>query len=433
MYICSNCQKTFSKWQGQCDSCGNWNTLQEDISQNKKLNKGSQKRNRSSTPIKPIKITEITSTKVSNEITSGIREFDNALGGRLVQGQVILLAGSPGIGKSTLSSQLTERFSQQGLNVLYIAGEESPIQIQERIRRLGLKQINVEYYPVTDITEIERYIASNAKKIDIVFADSIQTIYDPSIISSAGSVSQISETTNRLVGLAKGFGITTFIIGHITKSGDIAGPKILEHMVDTVLYFEGEKRLELRILRVEKNRFGPTDEVGIFKMGQKGLNEVKDTKDLFDPSQESLSGSVYSMVLEGTRPVIVEVQALATRSYFPNPRRTTSGFDISRLYIILAILEKRLKINTGELDVYVNITGGIKVNDTALDLAVAKAIVSSIRDQVTPKSSIFFGETGLTGEIRKVIFEERRIKEAKRLGFKEIYSGSTNKNISFLK
>lgn len=438
MYICSNCQKTYNKWQGQCENCGLWNTIVEVGNPGIQIRgaKGrTKKESHSQISIKPIKLTELKDkqTQKNFQLITNIHEFDNALGGRLISGQVILLSGSPGIGKSTLCSQITESFSKQKKNVLYIAGEESPAQIQERIKRLKLKHENVYYYPETNILEIERYVASNADKIDVIFADSIQTLYDPSLNSSAGSVSQISESTNRLVNLAKGFGITTFIIGHVTKTGDIAGPKILEHMVDTVLYFEGEKRFEFRILRVEKNRFGPTDEVGIFKMENNGLAEVRDTKELFDPNKEESSGSVYAMVLEGTRPVVVEVQALATRSYFPNPRRTTSGFDLSRLYILLAIIEKRLKINTGELDIYVNITGGIKVSDPALDLAVIKAVVSSIKDQVVPKTSIYFGEVGLTGEVRKVLFEDKRIKEAKRLGFNQIVCSKNLKSVVQIK
>jgi DNA repair protein RadA/Sms len=438
MFICSNCQKEYTKWQGQCDSCGQWGTIQE--IENAKLEfrsskKSSLKSKTKSDSIKPIKLHQLDSTSNarSPQLVTGIHEFDNALGGRLIQGQVILLSGSPGIGKSTLCSQITESFSEQKLNVLYIAGEESPSQIQERIKRLKLKHTNVSYFSQTDITEIERLVASQSQNIDVIFADSIQTLYDPSIASSAGSVSQISESTNRLVNLAKGFGITTFIIGHVTKAGDIAGPKILEHMVDTVLYFEGEKRFEFRILRVEKNRFGPTDEVGIFRMENEGLVEVKDTKELFDPNKEEASGSIYSIILEGTRPIVVEVQALATRSYLPNPRRTTSGFDLSRLFILIAIIEKKLKINLGEQDVYVNITGGIKVADPGLDLAVIKAIVSSTKDQIIPKTDIYFGEVGLTGEVRKVFLEDKRIKESKRLGFKNIVSGRELRNIFGLK
>ncbi|MEP7103209.1 MAG: DNA repair protein RadA [Candidatus Dojkabacteria bacterium] len=438
MFVCSNCQKTYSKWQGRCDSCGQWGTITEVASsgfQGKGKSKGKGKTGISNS-IKPIRFIDLgkeSSDKkqgTSNrQLVTGIHEFDNALGGRLVSGQVLLLSGAPGVGKSTLSAQITEAFSQKGLNVLYICGEESPDQIAHRVKRLGLKHENVSFLPETNMAEVESYVASNLDKVDVMFVDSIQTMYDPNLPSTSGSVSQISESTNRITNLAKGFGITTFIIGHITKAGDIAGPKVLEHMVDTVIYFEGDKRMEFRILRVEKNRYGPTDEVGLFRMSEKGLTEVKDTKELFDPNKSDAPGSVYSMVMEGTRPVVVEVQALASRSYFSNPRRTTSGFDLNRLFIILAIIEKKLKLNTGELDVYVNITGGIKVNDSGLDLAVIKAVISSIKNEIIPKTSIFFGEVGLTGEVRKIFLEDKRIKESKRLGFENIYSNKNMKRV----
>lgn len=427
MYICSNCQKEYKKWQGQCDSCKSWGTLEE-VKGEAVRAKGKTFKGRSEiSNIKPVKLgfLDKETSGSSREIKTGIYEFDNTLGGRLVRGQVVLLAGSPGIGKSTLLSQVTDRLSRQNLGILYVCGEESPEQIEHRVKRLKLNMDNVLFYPETNIAEIEKYVASNSKKFQVLIVDSIQTLYDPSLTSSSGSISQISESTNRLTNLAKGFGITTFIVGHVTKSGDIAGPKIMEHMVDTVLYFEGERRYEFRILRVEKNRFGPTDETGIFRMEGEGLVEVKDTKELFDPNKTEAPGSVYCMVMEGTRPVVVEVQALAAKTYFTNPRRTTSGFDLNRLYILLAIIEKVLKIGTGEFDVYVNITGGIKVTDTALDLAVINAVISSIKNKTIAKTSIYFGEVGLTGEIRKTFLEEKRAKEAKRLGFKEInYKGN---------
>ncbi|MFS8131140.1 MAG: DNA repair protein RadA [Candidatus Dojkabacteria bacterium] len=434
MFVCSNCGKNYSKWQGKCDSCNLWGTLEENKSQTmnfKRSGKASKKGVTTSTA-NAVNFKDLFKESKTNkfELKTGINEFDNAMGGRLVSGQVILLSGAPGIGKSTLSAQITEAFSLAKLNVLYICGEESPEQIGYRVKRLGLKHENVLFLPETNIAAIENYVASNSDKIDIIFIDSIQTIYSPDILSTAGSVSQISEGTNRITNMSKGYGITTFIIGHITKSGDIAGPKILEHMVDTVVYFEGDKRMEFRILRVEKNRYGPTDEVGLFRMTEKGLAEVKDTKELFDPNKNDAPGSVYSMVMEGTRPVVVEVQALASRSYFSNPRRTTSGFDLNRLFIILAIIEKKLKLNTGELDVYVNITGGIKVNDVGLDIAVVKAVISSIKNEIVPKTSIYFGEVGLTGEIRKVFLEDKRIKEAKRLGFENIFSNKNTKQVS---
>lgn len=441
MYICSNCQKTYNKWQGQCSNCLQWGTLVEDErpvgrqmqSRSKGSLSSSKKSKSNTTVIKPVKLHELEDPKgKAGQITTGISEFDHTLGGRLIPGQVVLLAGAPGVGKSTLSLEIIERLSEQGLRIMYIAGEESPSQIKQRAIRLKLNLQNVNFISEININEVERFIASNVKNIDLIVADSIQTLYSPDLTSTTGSISQINESTNRLVNLAKGFDITTIIIGHVTKTGDIAGPKILEHMVDTVLYFEGERKFDLRVLRVEKNRFGPTDEVGIFRMEQNGLKEVRDTKELFDPKKEPEVGSVYSMAMEGNRPVVVEVQALATKSYFPNPRRTASGFDMSRLFIILAIIDKRLKLKSYEYDVYVNITGGIKFNDPALDLAVLRAITSSIKNVTVPRDTLFFGEVGLTGEIRKVFNEEKRIKEAKRLGFEKVMSNKLVKRVEEL-
>jgi DNA repair protein RadA/Sms len=436
MFICSNCQKTYSKWMGQCENCGQWNTLKEIENSKIAISKGKKGKNLSTISSEPVRLSQISSKKglVNPElnIVTGLKEFDNTIGGRILPGQVILLAGSPGIGKSTLTLQIADALSQKNLSILYICGEESPEQIKHRADRLKLQLSNVLFLPETNIKAVESFVAAKNREIDLIIVDSIQTMYDPSVLSSSGSVSQIAESTNTITGLAKGYGIITFIIGHVTKSGDIAGPKILEHMVDTVLYFEGEKRYEFRVLRVEKNRFGPTDEAGIFKMTELGLSEVKDTKELFENKNQNSSGSVYGLILEGTRPVVVEVQALATKTYFTNPRRTTSGFDLNRLYILLAILDKKRKLKTGELDVYVNITGGIRITDPAIDLAVAAAIISSIKDTVVDKRNIYFGELGLTGEVRKVYLEDKRIKEAHRLGFEKIFSSKNHKNISMI-
>ncbi len=438
MYLCSNCQTTYSKWQGVCTTCGQWNTIEEapeSLSPVRKKGKSAV----SAKIVTPVKLKDLdklekANKKVrSNEKVTNILEFDTAIGGKIISGQVILLSGAPGIGKSTLSLQITESLSKQGMNVLYVAGEESPLQIKHRADRLKLKLENVNFLAESNIKNIENYILTHKDDIDFIFIDSIQMMYDPNITSTSGSISQISETTNQIVNLSKGFGIATIIIGHITKSGNIAGPKILEHMVDTVLYFEGDKRFDIRMLRVEKNRFGSTDEVGIFRMSNDGLIEVHDTKELFDKNKVPASGSVYSLVLEGKRSVVVEVQALATKTYFSNPRRTTSGFDLNRLFILLAIIEKRLKINTGDFDVYVNITGGIKITDPGMDLAVIQAIISSLKDKSVPNTSIFFGEVGLTGEIRKVFMEEKRIKDASRLGFEKVVSSRSNKSIVDLK
>lgn len=434
MYICKECKKNYSKWQGKCDSCGTWGSLEESsIPVNKDYSGSKTRRRRSASD----HFDQIIGTNLSNltlentnyfDIKSGIDEFDNAIGGRIVAGQVILLGGTPGIGKSTLSSQLTESFSIQGLKVVYICGEESPMQIKKRIDRLGLKHANVIYITETNIDNIEHFVEKNLNDIDIIFIDSIQTIFTKELNSTAGSIAQISECTTRIVNLAKAHNKATFIIGHVTKTGDIAGPKILEHMVDTVLYFEGEKRFELRMLRVEKNRFGPTDEVGIFKMSVRGLVQVKDTKELFDSTQEDIAGSVYSMVLEGNRPIALEVQALVTKTYFSQPRRTVNGFDFNKLNILIAIIEKILNISMWEYDIYVNITGGIKTSDAGIDLAIIKAILSSLKNTPVSRRSIYFAEVGLTGQLRKVWLEDKRTKEAKRIGFENIFN-SQNTNL----
>lgn len=428
MYICSNCQKEYNKWQGQCDNCGLWNTIIE-LEGRVEDKKATKKSKLTNSTVNPVKLSELEKETKLSQIKTGISEFDNAIGGRMVQGQVILFSGEPGIGKSTLTLQIIETLSNQGLKIIYIAGEESPHQIKERADRLKLKLSNVLFLPEVNVDNLERYISSHAKDIDFIVADSIQTLINPQIASSSGSVSQVAEATNRITSLSKGLNITTLMIGHVTKSGDIAGPKIVEHMVDTVIYFEGEKRYEFRVLRIEKNRFGPSDEVGIFRMGNNGLTEVSDTKELLSESKNDEPGSVFSLVMEGSRPVAVEVQALATKTYFPNPRRTTSGFDLNRLYILLAIIDKKLKIPTWDFDVYVNITGGIKITDPGLDLAVITAVISSIKDKNVSSNKVYFGEVGLTGEIRKVYFEDKRIKEAKRIGFQSIVSNKEFKNV----
>ncbi|RMD76991.1 DNA repair protein RadA, partial [Candidatus Dojkabacteria bacterium] len=283
-----------------------------------------------------------------------------------------------------------------------------------------------------DIDIIEHFIEKNSKRFKIIFIDSIQTLFTTTVSSPTGSVSQILECTNFLVNISKKFNIITFIIGHVTKSGEVAGPKMLEHMVDTVIYFEGEKRFELRVVRVEKNRFGPTDEVGIFRMTSDGLVEVRDTKELFENNLPDAPGSVFCMVLEGNRPVVVEVQALVAKSHLPQPRRTSSGFDFSRMNILIAVIEKTLGLNLSTHDVYTNVTGGIKVADAALDLAFVASVLSSLKNKAFPRSSVFFGEVGLTGEVRKVWLEEKRVKEARRIGFVTIVNHSAVKNIKNL-
>jgi DNA repair protein RadA/Sms len=429
MYKCSNCGKEYSKWQGKCDACHEWGTIQEEVGRAEPAVRSRGKKESKVTR----KVTKFELKEGNFEsIQTGIGELDNSLGGRMIRGQVILLSGSPGIGKSTLSSQLADKLSTRNYNVTYICGEESPEQIHQRLKRLKLKAENVDFIQEYEINHISAYIEDNKANIDVLIVDSIQTVYSANLTSMQGSVSQVSECTSMLTTMSKAYGITTIIIGHVTKSGEIAGPKLLEHIVDTVMYFEGDKTSDLRILKVEKNRFGPTDEVGLFQMTESGLKELNDTKDLFSKDKPENEGSVYSMVLEGNRAFVIEVQALATKTYFSNPRRATSGFDLNRLYILLAVIDKNLRLATGEFDIYVNITGGLKTSDRGLDLAIIKAIVSSIRNLKVKNDSVTFGEVGLTGEIRKVHLQEKREKEAKRMGFSNVETMKTVKKLSEL-
>lgn len=428
MFTCSNCSKEYSKWQGKCEGCNEWNTIVE-IAQTVSPKSSRSKTKLNFKDVKTVKLSDIPKAVNLRKMISGIKEFDNTVGGGIISGQVILLSGEPGAGKSTLALHLLEALSKQGIKSLYVAGEESPEQIKHRADRLGLVESNAEFLQETNIELIENYVVSKIKNFDLILIDSIQTLYSTNVSSSSGSVSQVSECTDRLTNIAKGYGVPIILIGHVTKTGNIAGPKILEHMVDTVLYFEGDKKYEYRMLRVEKNRYGSTDEVGLFKMTEKGLKEINDEKELYNPQSKDNIGSSFSIALEGNRPIVVEVQVLATKSYFEIPRRTTSGFDKSRLHIILAIADKILKLKTYQYDIYVNLTGGFSIKDPALDLAVLKALISSIKNIPVSSSIAYLGEVGLTGEIRKVFMQEKRIKEAKRLGFQKVLSSNECKRV----
>jgi DNA repair protein RadA/Sms len=425
MFKCKHCNKEYSKWQGKCDVCEQWNTLYE-IERIKDTSVKSKNQK-----ITPLSLNDI-DTPEKYRLKTNISEIDLTLGGGIIKGQVILLAGSPGVGKSTLLLTMANKFSLNKTQ-LYVAGEESIDQIKDRALRLKLDVPSLKFIQNTNVNSLEKYIHDNNKEIDLIFIDSIQTLYSNDVSSPPGSISQVIMSTEHLVNIAKNFHIPIIIVGHITKSGNIAGPKTLEHIVDTVLYFEGDQKHEIRVLRVEKNRFGPTDTVGLFKMTKKGLKEITDPKELYQPRSEASIGSVFTVALEGNRPLIVEIQALATKSYFELPRRTTSGFDKSRLNILLALADKLLRIKTYQYDIYVNVTGGISIKDPAIDLAVLKAIISSIKNEPINPSFIYFGEVGLTGEIRKVLLEDKRINEAKKLGFRNIISRQTISHITKLK
>jgi DNA repair protein RadA/Sms len=400
VYECTECGYKSAKWMGKCPACGSWDSFIE-ITE-KKEKKSSLK------PSKIIKFNEIEKEEIYR-FSSKDTELDLVLGGGIVPGSLVLIGGSPGVGKSTLMLKLAGNLDKK---VLYVAGEESPGQIKLRAERLGIKNKNL--YLMPEIV-VENIIEEIKKGYDLVIIDSIQTIYSENLTSTPGSVSQVREATFELMRVAKESKIPIFIIGHITKEGSIAGPRVLEHMVDTVLYFEGDASRELRILRAFKNRFGSTSEIGIFEMTKEGLVSAKN-RSFF--SKKALPGSAITVILEGTRPIVLEVQALVSESY-GIPKRSATGFDLARLNMILALLEKKLNLPFNQYDVFVNITGGIKINETAADLAIIAAIVSSFRNRPISKETVFIGEVSLVGDIREVPGLDIRVKEAANLGFKK--------------
>jgi len=401
IFECQACGYQSGKWLGKCPSCNEWDSFVE-LS---KFQTNTQKS--SSTPSKIIAIDEIEEDEIER-FSSGIEEFDRVLGGGIVPGSLVLIGGSPGVGKSTLMLKFA---SSSNKKILYVAGEESPGQIKLRANRLNAHNKNLFLFPEI----ILENIISEIKNYEIVIIDSIQTIYSEKITSAPGSVSQVREATFELMRVAKELKIPIFIIGHITKEGSIAGPRILEHMVDTVLYFEGDASREIRILRGFKNRFGSTSEIGIFEMTKQGIESAKN-KTFF--SKKPQIGSAITVIMEGTRPLVIEVQALVAESY-ANPKRSTTGYETNRLNMILALLEKKLNLPFNQYDVFINITGGIKITEPAGDLAVIAAILSSFRDREISKETIFIGEVSLVGDIRDVTSLDIRLQEAKNLGFKK--------------
>jgi len=408
IFVCNNCGNEFGKWSGQCSSCGEWNALKEIKNYELRITNGKKSRSVEKTEIINLGKREKIE-KTTNIILTGIKEFDRVLGKGIVQGSVVLFAGEPGIGKSTLLTQLIGK-----IGGLYIAGEESPDQIAMRVKRLGLDENKFDILAINSIEEIEENVERTKNVFKIVVVDSIQVMSSDNIASGAGSVAQIKESAFRLVQLAKRTGVAIFIVGHVTKEGDIAGPKLLEHMVDTVLYFEGEKTSDLRILRVTKNRFGPTDEVGIFRMIENGLEEVREIK----IEEGSKIGSALTIVIEGNRPMMLEIQALIVESFSPMPKRIFSGIDYNRGQLLLAVAQKYLGIPLYKFDVFISVTGGIKIDDTGADLAIIEAIYSSYKEKPINGGQISIGEVSLLGDIKKVKGWEKRVKEASSLGRK---------------
>lgn len=411
-YICSECGFESPKWYGKCPSCGEWNTLNEELNSQQTKNSFS---NSFSTVNQVLALDDICGEN-DERIPTKIEEFDRVLGGGIVKGSLVLLSGDPGIGKSTILLQICQNLGSKGQKILYVSGEESANQIKLRAVRIGVTTKNLFILSQTDLATIVECI--KAEKPDIVIIDSIQTMVYEQVNSSAGSITQVRECTNVFMHTAKGLGIPIFIVGHVNKDGAIAGPKVLEHIVDTVLYFEGERNYSYRILRGVKNRFGSTNEIGVFEMTADGLKEVLNPSLMMISGRpKNTSGTCVACVMEGTRPILAEVQGLVCATGFGTPRRMSTGFDYNRMSMLLAVLEKRAGYFFNNMDAYVNVVGGLKLEEPAADLTVALALVSSLKDKAVDDKTIAFGEVGLAGEIRAVNNCEQRIAEAKRLGF----------------
>lgn len=412
VYFCKECGYETSKWLGQCPGCGQWNSMIEEPARKKVVAKVSNVKEGQS---KVSPITDI-SLEAEEKLSTGLGELDRVLGGGIVKGSLILVGGDPGIGKSTLLLQVCKNISERDNKVLYISGEESLKQIKIRANRMGEFSSNLLLLCETSLDNIEVTIKRENPKVVVI--DSIQTMYKEDVAAAPGSVSQVRESTNILMQIAKNFGISIFVVGHVTKEGVVAGPRVLEHMVDTVLYFEGDRHAAYRILRGVKNRFGSTNEIGVFEMTKDGLAEVQNPSEfMLSGRPEESSGSVVACSIEGTRPMLVEIQALVCKTNFGMPRRTAAGTDFNRVNLLMAVLEKRLGYNLSQCDAYVNIAGGIKINEPALDLAIVMAIMSSYKDRAISNNTICFGEVGLSGEVRAVNMAEQRVLEAKKLGF----------------
>lgn len=421
VFVCSNCGNESSKWFGRCPACNEWNTCYEEKINLKSSGKSASKKTATTVKLDDVKKQDIVRTK------TGFGELDRVLGGGLVKGSLTLLGGEPGIGKSTLILQICDKIKGEG-QVLYVSGEESAQQIKIRADRLGIKNNDIVFLGETDIDVIEDVILKTNPKLVII--DSIQTMYSDEITSGPGSVSQVREITARIMKMCKQEEITTIIIGHVTKDGNIAGPRVLEHMVDTVLYLEGERYFAYRILRGVKNRFGSTNEIGMFEMNDIGMCEIDNPSSvLLSEKNENVAGSIVVASIEGTRPILVELQALTATSVFGMPRRTANGIDYNRLTLLIAVLEKRTGLPLGNQDVYLNIVGGIKINEPALDLGIILAVSSSFKNIPIPNDVIAIGEVGLTGEVRSVNQIEKRIKEAEKLGFKKCIIPESNKKL----
>ena len=415
VFFCQECGYESSKWMGQCPGCRAWNSFVEEP-----VVKSSGKTSSRSlgTGAKPVTLEEI-ETSETERISSGMTELDRVLGGGIVPGSLVLVGGDPGIGKSTILLQVCKNLAAAGVFTLYVSGEESLKQIKMRAARIGSFTNDVKFMCETSLAEIESTITKEKPKVVII--DSIQTMCNEEISSAPGSVSQVRESTSVLMQLAKKQGVMIFIVGHVTKEGTVAGPRVLEHMVDTVLYFEGDRHAAYRILRGVKNRFGSTNEIGVFEMCENGLSEVANPSEyMLSGRPENASGSVVACSMEGTRPILIEIQSLVCRTSFGIPRRTAAGTDFNRVNLLLAVLEKRLNMPLSSCDAYINIAGGIRMNEPAIDLAMVLAIISSYQDKPIDEKTIVFGEVSLSGEVRAVTQAAQRVMEAKKLGFHRV-------------
>ena len=411
IYFCQNCGHEESKWLGQCPMCKEWNTFAEEKVVSIKGQKSSGEKQ-----VQAVTLSSVT-TDEDERMKTELVELDRVLGGGIVPGSLVLVGGDPGIGKSTLLLQVCQKLSAMNKKVLYISGEESLKQIKLRANRMGEFSENLYLLCETSLNLIQTAI--EREKPDVVVIDSIQTMYNEEIGSAPGSVSQVRESTNVFMQLAKGMNIAIFIVGHVTKEGTVAGPRVLEHMVDTVLYFEGDRHASYRILRGVKNRFGSTNEIGVFEMRKEGLVEVENPSEfMLSGKPENASGSVVACAMEGTRPMLMEIQALVCKSNFGMPRRTAAGIDYNRVNLLMAVLEKRVGLPLSGYDAYVNIAGGIRMNEPAVDLGIIMAVASSYKNRPVSEDTIVFGEVGLSGEVRAVTMPEQRVAEAKKLGFK---------------
>ena len=421
IFVCSECGNESSKWLGKCPACNSWNTFYE---QKIIESKNSSLKSKDSNSNIPQKLNSY-EAKETLKTSTGFSELDRVLGGGLVKGSLILLGGEPGIGKSTLILQICDKVKGEG-KVLYVSGEESAEQIKLRADRLGIDNEDILFLGETDIDIVNQAIIEINPKLVIV--DSIQTMYSDEITAAAGSVSQVREITSQVMRVCKSRGITTIIIGHVTKEGNIAGPRVLEHMVDTVLYLEGERYFSYRILRGVKNRFGSTNEIGMFEMREEGRCEILNPSDvLISDREDNPAGSCIVSSIEGTRPILVELQALTSQTVFGYPKRTANGIDFNRLSLLIAVLEKKSGMMLGSQDVYLNVVGGLKINEPSIDLGICLVTISSFKNISIPKDMVIMGEVGLTGEVRRINFIEKRIKEAEKLGFKTCVIPESNK------